>query len=203
MQHENAKLSRAISDVWCLTVILSSTSCSKCVYNALFFFFLRWEDSAHYNFGACFVWGSGPLSVSSSCSAVLAESRLSWVWALEHAIYSLCDCGCGSNKTSSQHCLSSVATTSHWDSSLLLFIMSCDTSFGDQQASCLAHGFWSVFFMHGCAERTKNVHLSLCLLLLSCPHKLHTYLRCEIWCVCKLTEGAVLLECKLHQMICH
>jgi len=164
------------------------------------FFFLRQEGRVHCNFGACFVWGSDPLSVS----ATLAESRLSWVWALEHAIYSHCDCECGSNSTSSQHCLSSVATTSHWESSLLLFIMSSDTSFGDQQASCLAHGFWSVCLMHGCAECTKNVQFSLCLLLLSCPHKLYVYVRCEIWCVCKLTEGAVLLECKLHQtMMCH
>lgn len=151
IQHENAKLSRPIIDVWCLSVILSSASCSKCVCDI---FFLRWEGSVHCNFGACFVWGSGPLSVSSSYSTVLAESRLSWVWALGHAIYSLCDCGCCSNKTSSQHCLSSVTTTSHWDSSLSLFIMSCDTSFGDQQASCLAHRFWRVCLMHGCAECT-------------------------------------------------
>lgn len=178
IQHENAKLSRPIVDVWCLTVILSSVSCCKCVYDTFFF---KARGQCPLKFWCLFCLG---ISVSSSYSAVLAESRLSWVWALEHAKYSLCDCGCCSNKTSLQLCLSSVATTSHWDTSLSLFIMSSDTSFGDQQASFLAHGFWSVCLMHGCAECTKNVQLSLCLLLLSCPHRLHMYLGCEICCVC-------------------
>ena len=164
------------------------------------FFFWRREGSVHCNFGDFFVWGSGSLSVSSSCSAALAESRLSWVWALEHAVYLLCNHRCGSSKTSSQHCSSSVATTSHWDSLLSLFIISSGISFGfSRQAVTLIGSEVCPFCRAVQSVCTKNVELPLCLLLLPCPQKLHTYLRCEIWCVCKLTEGAVLLECKQHQ----
>jgi hypothetical protein len=57
-----------------------------------------------------------------------------------------------------------------------------------QQASPLAHGFWSLYLLNGCAVCTEYVEFSFYLPLSYCPHKLHAYLRLEIWCVYKLTE---------------
>ena len=152
-------------NVWCFTVILPSWSPYKCIT-----FFQRWKGSVQCKFGGCCVGGSVPLWKSSS-SAVLAESRLSRGWAMEHSVYALCDHRRGSSKTSSQYS-SSIATTSHRNS--LLSIISSDKTC-IQQVSPLAHRFQSLSLLHGCAVCTENVIFSSHLPSSYCPHKQHTF----------------------------
>ena len=147
-----------------------------------------------YFVGRC-VCGSGPLwSWSwSSSSEVLAESGLSIAWTLEHAVYPPCDHWCGSSKTASQYFSSPVATTLPRDSLLLLSITSSDIWFKFTRQSFLLTGseVCPLCMAVQCVRRTKNV---LCLPLPYCLHELHTYLRCEIWCVCSLKAGLCYLN---------
>ena len=97
IQHENTKWSRVINDVWCFTAILSS--CAPVSWSTTLFW--RQNSSVHCNY-VVVVCGSGWLWTSSSSSSeVLAEFGLSGAWALEHAVYSLCNHVCGSRRTSS------------------------------------------------------------------------------------------------------
>jgi hypothetical protein len=153
--------------------------------------FWRWGGGV----GHC-VRGSGPLwSISwSSSPEVLAESGLSVAWTLEHTVYPPCN-HCGSSKTASQYFSSPVATTLPRDSLLSLSIMSCDIWFRFTRQSFLLTGSEAcpLCMAVQCVLRMKKF---LCLPLPYCLHKLHMYLRCEIWCVFAESR-TMLLECKL------
>lgn len=124
----------------------------------------------------------------SSSSEILVESGLSVPWALQHAVYLLCDHRCGCSKTNAQYSSSTIAAISHRDSSLLLSIVSSDIWIWFSRWAVLL-GFQSLSLLHGNAVCTEYIKFSIHLPLPFCPHRLVICLRQEIRCVCKPTEG--------------
>ena len=130
IQRENA-----VIHTWCFNVILSSWAPCKCVYNIL----LKAKGQCPLQVWWLLCLWTWPTSQFSS--EVLAKSGLSRAWALEHTQYSSCDRRYGSIKTFSQFSFSSVVTTSHRYSLLLLSIISYDIQFGFSRQSLLLMGF--------------------------------------------------------------
>ena len=167
----------------CFTVILCPGAHCKCVYCTL----LKTRGQCPLQFWCLLCLGIW-LTLNSS-SEVLAECGLSGDSVLEHVVQLLCNRRCGSNKTLSQDSSSSAAVMSNWGLIAVPVHKQLKYLIWIRQVKPLADRFQSLSLLRDCAVCTENVKFSFRLLLPCCPHKLHTYLTCEIQCVYKQIEG--------------
>jgi len=125
IKHENTKWRRAVIDVLCPTVILSSCALCKCELHS--------AEGKRAMSTAILV---AVVSVDVAQSEYHHHLQRYWLnladcpWALKHAVYWLCHHRCGASKTSSWYSSSSLETASHRDSSVQLSIISSDIWFG-------------------------------------------------------------------------
>lgn len=185
MQHENAKWDRALTDTWRFTIFVSSWAPRTPVN--VYYTLLKARGQCTLQFWWPFCLWIWPILNIFIFFRGMAESRLSVAWALEHAVYSLCDHRCGSNETSSQYSSSSIAATSHWDSLLLLSIFSCDIWFGEPSCSQVPKPVPSAWVCS--VDWICKIFLLSAFTLLPFTLRLYTCFRHEIPWVSKLTKG--------------
>lgn len=87
---------------------------------------------------------------------LLHASLLSSAWALESTLYLLCNWGCGTSKTSSQHFSS---CSSHFPPGLIFISVHNQLWYLTWilQETPFASGFLSLSLLHGCVVCTENV----------------------------------------------